>query len=63
VGRNKQIRKKIKGHQRMIEEHRAKIERELGSSSPRRQLIAYWEKRMREVELRILDLEERLGRH
>jgi hypothetical protein len=63
MGRNKEIRKKIKGHRRMVEEHRAKIEREVGSLSPRLDLIAYWEKRIREVEQRILGLEELLERH
>ena len=63
MGRNKDIRKKIDGNRRMVREHRAKIAQELQSTSPRQFLIAYWEKRIRQVELRILRLEEELLRH
>ena len=63
MGRNKSLRKKIDGNRRMVREHRAKIAQELQSASPREFLIAYWEKRIREVELRILRLEEQLQRH
>jgi len=61
MGRNKNLRKKIEGHRRMVRQHRAKIERELQSTTPRDFLIAYWEKRIRQVEGEILRLEERLG--
>jgi len=63
VGRNKQIRKKIAGHRRMIDEHRTKIERERQSSTPREYLIAYWQKRIRDVDFQISRLEEQLRRH
>ena len=63
MGRNKNLRKKIEGNRRMIREHRAKIAQELQSANPREFLIAYWEKRIRQVELRILRLEEQLRRH
>lgn len=63
VGRNKQIRKKIEGHRRMIDEHRTKIERERQASNPRDNLIAYWQKRIRDVDLQISRLEEQLRRH
>lgn len=62
MGRNQEIRKKIEGHRRMVLEHRAKIESELKSSNPRRELIAYWERRIERVEREILRLEERLRR-
>lgn len=63
MGRNKEIRKKIQGDRVMVLEHRAKIEKELQSSDPRGHLIAYWERRIREVEQRIIHLEEQLRRH
>jgi hypothetical protein len=63
MGRNKNLRKKIEGHRRMVRQHRAKIERELQSTAPREFLVAYWEKRIREVEGEILRLEERLRQH
>jgi hypothetical protein len=63
MGRNKDMRKKIDGHRRMVREHLAKIEHELQSTSPRQFLIAYWEKRIHEVELEIFRLEEQLRRH
>ncbi|HUU13204.1 MAG TPA: hypothetical protein VM182_05785 [Terriglobia bacterium] len=63
MGRNKQIRKKIEGHQTMVLEHHAKIQKELRASNPREALIAYWERRIRQVEQEILRLEERLRRH
>jgi len=44
MGRNRQIRKKIEGHRRMVAEHRAKIEQELDSLNPREGLIAYWQR-------------------
>jgi hypothetical protein len=63
MGRNKQIRKKIEGHQRMVLEHYAKIQSELRAANPREALIAYWERRIRQVEQEILRLEEKLRRH
>jgi len=63
MGRNKEIRKKIEGHKRMLAEHRAKIQRELAAAEPRGELISYWERRIRDVEERILRLEERLQKH
>ncbi len=47
----------------MVLEHRAKVEKELQSPNPRQSLIAYWHKRIRQVELAILSLEEKLRRH
>jgi len=63
MGRNKQIRKKIEGHRTMVSEHHAKIQKESRASNPREALIAYWERRIRQVEQEILRLEERLRRH
>ena len=63
MGRNKDMRKKIDGHRRMVREHLAKIEHELQSTSPPHFLMSYWEKRVHEVELRILRLEEELRQH
>ena len=47
----------------MLAEHRAKIQRELDTAKPRRELIAYWERRIRDVEEKILRLEEKLRKH
>jgi hypothetical protein len=63
MGRNKQIRKKIEGHQRMVLEHHGKIQKELSAPNPREALIAYWERRIRQVEQEILRLEEKLRRY
>ncbi len=63
MGRNKEIRKKIDGHRRMVREHRAKVEEERGRQNPDYGLIANWERRIRIVEMEILRLEERLRRH
>jgi len=63
MGRNKEIRKKIDGHQLMVREHRAKVEEERRRSNPDYGLIANWERRIRIVEMEILRLEERLRRH
>ncbi len=61
MGTNKQIHKRIQGHRSMILEHEAKIRKELESSNPREYLIAYWQRRVDEVKLRILRLEEKLS--
>ncbi len=62
MGANKEIRKKIAGHRDMIAEHEAKIRKERGSSTPREHLIAYWQRRIDEVKLRIARLEQKLHR-
>jgi len=63
MGRNKEIRKKIDGHRRMLREHRAKVEEEGKRPNPDYHLIANWERRIRIVEMEILRLEEKLRRH
>ena len=63
MGRNKEIRKKIDGHPRMVREHGAKVEEEQKKPNPDFDLIANWERRIRIVEMEILRLEERLSRH
>jgi len=47
----------------MIDEHRTKIECERQAPNPREYLIAYWRKRIRDVELKISRLEEQLRRY
>jgi len=59
---NREIRKKIAGHRSMIAEHEAKIRKEQESSTSREHLIAYWQRRIEEVKLRIARLEEKLRR-
>lgn len=63
MGRDKEIRKKIEGHRTMILEHRAKVAQEFLAPNPRHELTAYWEKRIHQVDLEILRLEEMLRRH
>jgi len=63
MGRNKEIRRKIDGHRRMVQEHRAKVEEEGRRPNPDYGLIANWQGRIRIVEVEILRLEERLRRH
>jgi uncharacterized protein (DUF3084 family) len=63
MGRNKDLRKRIDGHRRMVRQHPAKVAQKRQSASPREYLIAYWEKRIHEVEDEIHRLEERLRRH
>jgi hypothetical protein len=62
VGANKEIRKKIAGHRRMMAEHEAKIRKERESSVPRENLISYWQRRIDEVKRRIGHLEDKLQR-
>jgi len=63
MSRNKEIRKKIDGHRRMVREHRTKVDNERKRPNPDWGLIATWERRIRVVEMEILRLEERLRRH
>lgn len=63
MGRNKEIRKKIEGHRKMILDHRAKLEKEMKSTSPDSGVIALWQKRIKIVEDQILRLENKLRRH
>jgi hypothetical protein len=47
----------------MVLSHSAKIQRELNAAKPRHELIAYWERRIRDVEQKTFRLEEKLGKH
>ena len=62
MGANKEIRKKIAGDRSMIVENEAKIREERESLTPREHLIAYWQRRIDEVKLKIVCLEEKLRR-
>ncbi len=44
MGRNKQIRARIKGLERQVQAHEAKIRRELKKKHPDRGLIRHWRK-------------------
>ncbi len=63
MSRNKDLRGKIAGHKRMVLEHREKVEKELRSDNPNRDVIALWQKRIQIVEEEILHLEKKLRRH
>ncbi len=47
----------------MVLEHQAKIKEGLEFSNPRESLMAYWQKRIRQVELKIFHWEEQLRPH
>jgi hypothetical protein len=63
VGRNKEIRKKVEGHRRMVLDHQVKVRQELKKPDPDYGLIANWEKRIHIVEMEIIRLESKLRRH
>ena len=60
MGKNKQIRKRIKGHFRTIAEHQAKIERERAKPNPNVLTIRKWEKDIDIARRAVRKLEERL---
>ncbi len=49
MGRNQDLRRRIAGSQRMIEEHENKIRRERMKAQPNQDLIAHWQ---HEIEVR-----------
>ena len=62
MGRNQDIRRKIAGREKVIEEHEEKIRRELMKSAPDESLIDHWQ---REIDARrgeIAHLQRRLKR-
>lgn len=62
MGRNKDIRKHIEGHERNIWKHKLKIENELRSDFPRADMLKKWESDIKRAEATIRILRERLKR-
>jgi ubiquinone biosynthesis protein UbiJ len=62
MGRNEDLREKIRSTRRIIEEHREKIRSEEERPNPRRELIAYWEAEIEGLEVRVARLTRRLER-
>jgi len=62
MGRNKHIRKRIAGQQRVIREHEDKIAEELRQSTPDIRLIRKWERDVDKAQRLMRDLEEKLAR-
>jgi len=62
MGKNKQIRKRIAGHQRVIREHEDKIAAELQKSTPDIRVIRKWERDIDRAQKMMRELEEKLLR-
>lgn len=60
MGRNKDLRRKIAGRQRMIETHERKIRRELLKPRPDESLIAHWQSEIKVWEEQVVHLNRRL---
>jgi hypothetical protein len=60
MGRNKDLRKRIKGHERAIAEHHRKIAVELEKPLPDYGLIHHWEGEIRGHEKTVERLREKL---
>ena len=63
MGRNKDLRKKIAGRERMIERHEEKIRIELSQPHPDESLIAHWRSEIEAVKEKITELTRRLERN
>lgn len=62
MGRNKDLRRKIAGRQRMIQTHEEKIRRELLKPHPDESLVAYWQSEMKVWKAQVIHLNRRLER-
>ncbi|MGH9351941.1 MAG: hypothetical protein ACRD2G_07260 [Terriglobia bacterium] len=60
MGRNKDLRKAIAGHERNIGKHKLKIESESEKDFPNEELIEKWRQDIKKSELRIQVLRRRL---
>jgi hypothetical protein len=63
MGRNKDLRKKIAGRQRMIEGHEEKIRRELSRPHTDESLIAHWRSEIEAVREKVTELTRRMERN
>jgi hypothetical protein len=62
VGKNKQVRKRIAGQQRVIRQHEDKIAEELRRSTPDIRLIRKWERDIDKAQKLMRELEQKLAR-
>ena len=60
MGRNKDLRKRIRGQHRVIEKHVVKIENELEKDAPDMGLIRKWEREIDIAREAVRKLEQRL---
>jgi hypothetical protein len=63
MGRNKDLRKKIAGRQRVIERHEEKIRLELSKPHPDESLIAHWRIEIEAAREKATELTGRLERN
>jgi hypothetical protein len=62
MGRNRDLRRKIAGRERVVEEHEKKVRRELTKLEPDELLIAHWQREIENWKRKILHLTRRLKR-
>jgi len=60
MGKNKQLRKRIRGQHRVIERHQIKIDNELRKNAPDAGLIRKWESEIDIAREAVRKLEQRL---
>jgi len=62
MGRNKDLRKRVAGHQRVIDAHETKIRLERAKSQPNEELIKGWEDEIEVQRRAMAKLTQRLKR-
>lgn len=62
MGKNKQLRKRIRGQYRVVEKHQTKIAREIKKPLPDVRLIRKWEREIDKAQMLMRELEEKLAR-
>lgn len=62
MGKNKQLRKRIRGQFRVVEDHQAKIASEIKKPLPDARLIRKWERDIDKAQRLMRELEEKLAR-
>jgi hypothetical protein len=62
VGKNRQLRKRIAGQQRVIREHEDKVAQELRKRTPDIRLIRKWERDIDKAQKLMRELEQKLAR-
>jgi peptidoglycan hydrolase CwlO-like protein len=62
MGRNKNLRKKIAGHQRVIDDHEEKIQLEWTKANPDESQIAQWQREIEAAKKSIVRATRRIRR-